>query len=118
MTTNTVHRNASYRAIGGPTGHLARLEPFDGNSLRGADSFSDWSQSYGRMPGDEVSKVRALIEEHGDPRFVVYSYATPIAFVFGDDTVYVPDTKYSATTSRGQTLCRAWLARQAYWHNV
>ena len=43
------------------------------------------------------------------PRYVVYSYATPIAWIDCDGYVVIPDVKYSATTSHGQGLCRTYL---------
>lgn len=78
--------SSSYRQIGGPNGHLARLEGFRGHSLSA------------RMGSDGVYRV--------------VSYDTEIARV---DTRTAPfekrirDRYYSPTTTRGQNLCRAWL---------
>lgn len=44
-------------------------------------------------------------------KVTVYSYATPIAWIYHDGTVEVPDYSYSVTTSGHQGLCRAWLGR-------
>ena len=79
-------KQATYNAIGGPHGHLANLRSFDGNSMS--------AQRRG-VPGQ--------------PQYIVYSYATIIARVEVDGTVWVSDLYYSPTTSRHQNLCRAWL---------
>lgn len=83
----------SYRAIGGPDGKLAGLEPFNGNSM---SAFGDVDAKHG-------------------PGYSVYSYATEIARVIrhpdtGSFVALVTESgTYSPTTSRQQNLCRAWL---------
>ncbi len=78
---------ASYSQIGGPDGHLAKLEPFEGNSMS------------------------ATREANG--RYVVWSYATAIgSFAHGEFLDY--GGYYSKTTSRHQSLMRAWTG--AKWH--
>ena len=77
-------RVSSYREIGGPTGHLANLRQFTGNTMRGT-----WNC---------------------DSVYVVFSYSTEIARVSPEmEAPEVPERKYSSTTSKQQNLCRTWL---------
>lgn len=81
--------NANYSEIGGPDGKLARLEPFNGNSM----------------------SARGDVDGNG---YCVFSYATMIARVdrAPDDGKFVASVTtggFSPTTSRQQNLCRAWL---------
>lgn len=98
MTTYATkpNRNASYREIGGPDGHLAARRPFTGNSMS------------------------AHLSADGD-RYTVCSYETVIAeWVSGEGARMVERRTiggemtvpyYSPTTTRHQNLCRAWLLR-------
>jgi hypothetical protein len=75
---------SSYRKIQGPRGHLAKREPFTGNTM---------------------SAVRG----HGED-YLVSSYETVIAWCDGvTGEVTIQDKFYSPTTTRHQNLCRAWL---------
>lgn len=76
-------RNATYRQIGGPNGLLARKVPFEGNSMS------------------------AILTGRGE--YIVYSYATEIAWHCAETGPVVSERKYSTTTSRHQNQCRAWL---------
>lgn len=40
-----------------------------------------------------------------NPEYVIYSYATPIAWKM-DDKWFIPDVKYSVTTTRHQNKIR------------
>ena len=60
----------------------------------------------GRLPQEWVPLFRLA-----DKAYVVYSWATPIAWVDVDGTVVVPDARYSVSTSKHQGQARAWLAR-------
>lgn len=91
----------SYRKI--PAALRAR-EPFEGNSMYAVQMLAA-RVSTGQLSGDDLSAFRAV---QGSV-YVVKSYNTPIAWVTEDGTVTIPDTRYSATTSRQQNLCRAWL---------
>jgi hypothetical protein len=87
---------SNYKEIGGMTGHLARLEPFTGNSMSGhwvAPKNPTTHQAY----------------------YSVVSYSTEIARVtmFPLD-VWVTDTHYSVTTTRQQNLCRKFLGMRDY----
>lgn len=97
---------AAYHEITGPNGLLARCEPFVGNSLRGEAGGPTW---WGVAPAYVREQYDRLRLCHGDVTYTVYSYATPVAFVFGDGSIWVPGVRYSVTTSKGQGYCRAWL---------
>lgn len=80
---------------------IAREQEFKGNSLR-AERFDtgDWIDM-GRLPmewRDELHRTGA--------RYVVFSYATPIAWVTHDGEVVIPDVKYSVSTSKQQGKVR------------
>lgn len=72
---------------------------FSGNSMSAVVN-PEWVNR-GMLPG--------TYELPEKPRYVVYSYATPIAWVDSQGFVTIPAVKYSATTSRGQHLCRTYL---------
>lgn len=110
----------SYREI---PSRLERRTPFEGNSMRGEGVYVLSSLPYrGLLPYDEYDALekawRIQHDAYADRgerdvpaglAYVAYSYSTPIAWVTHDGTVTVPDVKYSSTTSRQQTLCRAYL---------
>lgn len=67
-------------------------------SLRGVTR----SEGTGRLP-------EKWAEEFGTPEYIVYSYATPIAW-YGNGEWTIPDTRYSTTTSRHQHTVRMAVA--------
>lgn len=93
---------------------LAARKTFTGNSL--SARVTAWP-THGILPG----LYRGILTEHaeqarerGASLYVVYSYATPIAWVATDEhAAYVPDVRYSRTTSRGQSLVRQWAATES-----
>lgn len=96
--------------ITGPGGHLAHLRSFTGNAMRGVVTPSYAEQ--GQLPSaDYVALSAAIIA--GQVAYLVYSYATPIAWVLrapGEpDTVVSPGVRYSQTTGSHQASARAWL---------
>lgn len=96
--TTRANRNASYRDIGGPDGHLAARRPFVGNSMSAI-----LMPIYGGegRPGER--------EQVGE-QYIVSSYETVIAeWRSGEGARMVNDRYYSPTTSRHQNLCREWL---------
>lgn len=106
---------ATYNEIGGPGGYLAHEEPFEGNTMRAArvsvaQNVKGLPHPHGRTPSDVAEWFRQD-RDQGGVRYVVWSYATIIAWVTTGGTVCIPDEGYSVTTSRQQNLCRAWLAR-------
>jgi hypothetical protein len=95
---------------------LEREEPFTGSNLRGeaVDSDHPWTWTgrdlarTGRMQynADAFAVCNAEPEEI---RYRVMSYATPIAYVTVTGRRVILPGRYSATTSRHQSLCRqAW----------
>lgn len=76
---------------------------FEARNLRGvSESFSN---KIGDLKGEESE---AFLRElaNGNLYYVVYSYATPIAWVLKDDTnvAYLPGVFYSDTTARHMNL--------------
>jgi hypothetical protein len=107
---DTMSSIISSRKVGGPDGPLATLQQF---KTHGALWATDWVSYTGRLP-------REWDKQYGEDlydgiRYTVLSYATPIGWVTAEGDVRIPDVHYSVTTSRHQTLVRAWLARQ-HWH--
>lgn len=47
-------------------------------------------------------------DKQGVPFYVVYSYSTPIAWAWGVH-VTIPEERYSVTTSKQQTIVKAYL---------
>ncbi len=92
---------------------IHQLRPFDSGNVRGVE-YAPYAM--GILPQDWrtwVSQNRAAIV------YTVYSYKTPIAFLFHDveDTFgrgvwVVPPVKYSVSTSRHQDLCPGHGAKQ------
>jgi hypothetical protein len=76
--------------------NIQRRESFKGNSIRG-EAFPT-SVNRGALPAAFDLPVNA--------RYVVYSYATPIAWEDSAGRVTIPATRYSVTTSRHQSICR------------
>lgn len=57
----------------------------------------------------EWRKILRADEEKPGITYVVYSYATPIAWVCADGTITAPQREYGVTTSRHQRLVREGL---------
>lgn len=74
---------AAYHQIGGPSGHLANLREFEGNSM--------WATT------------------RPDGEYWIYSYRTCMGvYDPRDNTLYVNTAQYSPTTSHHQSLVGAW----------
>ena len=86
-------------------GKIAKMEAFDGNSMCGRINPDGGYMSNGRIYGDAAVLWR-IDETAARIRYVVYSYATPIAWVRDNGEWVVPAEKYSATTSRHQSIVR------------
>ena len=113
--------NATYRDIQGPGGHLAHLEPFDGNSMRATMELVTghhvkvWEDS-------PATKWEELPPEEWRWKYTVYSYSEPIAVITlpserdraeGRDLYqeyWINHRQYSPTTSKHQGYTRGWLA--------
>jgi len=90
---------------------LAKREPFTGNSMWADYVDTRRTLNTGIMDNLDAAWFRRDQQAAHDGMhgfYVVYSYATPIAWAYGD-TVCVPDAKYSRTTSAQQTLARSCL---------
>jgi hypothetical protein len=76
-------------SAGNVTGNSNRVGPFD----------------TGRLPADHAANLLA-VRDAAD-LFVVYSYATPIAW-YANGSWTVPPVKYSPTTSKQMTRAGIW----------
>ena len=93
---------ATIRGAGYPELRRALRErlPFKtGGALYGTDKSA--YTSYGHLNDSEVSKFERDRERM---TFIVYSYATPIAWALDDGTVHKVDQRFSVTTSRHQSF--------------
>lgn len=82
-------------AITGPTGHLARLEAFDGHSMR-----AEWVNLRNTIPSSD--------------KYYVYSYSTVIAVYTrlpgtGNGALYLNEYRYSSKTAEHQHMVEAWI---------
>ncbi len=92
----------NYKKIGEA---LRDREPFTGNSMRAEYVDVDFIQDTGKLSHFDMRwfyTEKEIARTKGLPFYVVYSYATPIAWAYGD-TVSIPEVKYSPTTSKQQT---------------
>lgn len=99
MTTTTI-RNADSK--------IAQLAPFDAGSLRG-EHVRYATGDLGRLPTDERDALSSTIKARraqGLDTYVVWSYATPIAWQAETGQLHVSPTRYSPTTTRHQSICR------------
>ena len=84
-------------------GAIARGDNFEASAMCGyALNDATWvpvGQAYGEA-------LRRFKENQSRVRYVVKSYATPIAWKLDDGTWEVPAEKYSVTTSRHQSFVR------------
>lgn len=84
---------------------------FTGNSMTAKYIHVGDSIGGGKLPDHDMEWIRHDFDtanKNGQPFYVVYSYATPIAWAYGT-TVRIPDVRYSVTTSKQQSLVRgAW----------
>jgi hypothetical protein len=106
--------SSSYKDIGGPGGLLARRAAFTGNSMSAI-----WIPQRGLSPWgtgllsdkdmQEYYKSCDYTERGFASLYIVRSYRTPIAWAHEGRTAYIVGDRFSPTTSRQQTLVRAWL---------
>lgn len=70
-----------------------------------------WEQPYAPSPGrlDDSEARRLEADAQLGITYVVWSYATPIAWVRADGTVYHVEQRFSVTTSRQQGTIRTYL---------
>ena len=79
---------------------------FRGNSIWATNTPSGSGMIYGRAA--ELYTADAI---GGELAYVVYSYSTPIAWYTKRGAWVVPEERYSATTSRHQSVVRQGVAR-------
>ena len=101
---------ATYRDMTGPNGLLANRHAFTGNSLR-----AEWTTmrpAAGRLDPEEHDRLHndwKWAVDLGLSMYVVYSYATPIAWAIEGKPAYCTPQRFSRTTSKGQGYVRAWI---------
>lgn len=86
---------------------ISRRDPFDAGSLTGR--LVRWTPSTGRLPSEWEANLETCVgywRERGQETYVVSSYGTPIAWAGGEDSLLVPNVRYSVTTSKHQSVCR------------
>ena len=89
-------------------------EDFQGSNLRGGAT--KWLPRVGALPSAQVRTLtadHALARALGEELYVVYSYATPIAWFAPSFGWVVPDVRYSQTTGRHQSRVRLGVAQYA-----
>lgn len=67
--------------------------------------------SLGILPIQYQEALYVATEGWSVPVMVLFSYATPIAWRTQGGDVWVPDVRYSATTSKHQSHARGWAMR-------
>lgn len=85
---------------------IAKREAFNAGAMR-TDFYNmtDRVPWWGHLDTDHVYQLRRDLQTYGT-LYVVYSYATPIAWGPVGGPLYVPDAHYSATTTKHQNICR------------
>lgn len=79
---------------------IARCESFATYGALRAEHSS--SVTRGQLPGEHWARLCADRDDNGGALYVVYSYATPIAWYSTAWGWRVPDVRYSVTTSKHQ----------------
>lgn len=79
---------------------VAARQEFKANSTRAERSslYGGYGIAY-HLTAEQKAEIDAS-------SYVVYSYATPIAWLLADGSLFLDDHKYSVTTSRAQGLVR------------
>lgn len=92
--------------------YIAARQRFEGHNFAGR--MERGSGPTGRLEGDELARYRTVLRRAFDarqPLYVVYSYATPIAWIAdGSTDWHVSNVTYSPTTSWHQGYVRAAIA--------
>jgi hypothetical protein len=99
-TTMGVGRTQIHDAITG-------CEDFHAGALRGESV-----KGYGHPGRLEGSARESFNASDGSLAYVIYSYATPIAWKRSDGAWFMPDDSYSVTTSRHQGIVRVALRHE------
>lgn len=104
------------KSVGGPEGLLAKLVPFDSQGAMWARRFEGdpWSRKVSNTFNGPWDRLEPSFL-HKRPLYVVWSYQTPIGFVTCCGSTYVPDEKYSTTTTHHQNLVKVWMGFRSVW---
>lgn len=78
---------------------IQNLEEFKSGAMTATKADRYLNSQPGRLEGDTAERWRT---DHEHIDYVVWSYATPIAWHLSDGTWVAPDDKYSPTTTRHQ----------------
>lgn len=80
---------------------------FNAGNVKGRNVTGDnFTFNLGRLPEEWAARYR---EDYNNNllAYVVTSYGTPIAWVTYTGKIYIPDVKYSVSTTRHQNLARS-----------
>lgn len=78
--------------------YIEKVQPFDAGNLFAVND---------KVTGERLNRIgRGNSFPDENYRYVIYSYATPIAAVTDKNVLVMPDRKYSVTTSKHQYLVR------------
>lgn len=80
---------------------------FQANSLSGVWVSSMSRASVGKLSSFEAARFLTFIESTTAPVYVVYSYATPIAWADATGRYSMTTDRFSATTSRHMSIARS-----------
>ena len=114
MSSNTrpviVSGRAGWFSANSPARMIADRRAFrthgslSGRMIRNGDALP-----VGQLPDDYARRLLVDVRNYG-PVFVVFSYATPIAWIDANGDATIPDVKYSVTTTRHQHTARMGMA--------
>lgn len=79
----------------------SKFSHVDDYSMRGSTKIDGAGNGFGRLPVDLQERF-----SRDRPNYIVYSFGTPIAWYVPFKGWYIPDVRYSPTTSNHQTQCR------------
>lgn len=87
--------------------HIANLDRFTNSagSFRGEDVLTTYDYKQGRL-SDDLFKMLC----QSGAKYVIYSYGTPIAWISAHGKWFVPEIRYSVTTSKHQSIVRGAVA--------
>ena len=102
----------SYRQMTGPDGLIANRSQFEGNSMYARWVGPGYWPGSGRLDAIEREALEDAVarsQDTGKRMYVVYSYATPVAWALDGEPAYCTPQRFSVTTSKGQNYVRAWI---------
>jgi len=90
--------------------------PFKGNSISGTKVSENGYVSYGRLP-EPFRKALLHGTLNGSVDFVIYSYATPIAWHACGGWI-APPVEYSKTTTQHQNVIKTAIANKDFYKDA